>query len=398
MTTIDRDEALTANATLKEEVRSRAAALAPRLAERAQEIDAARRVPAEIADQLAAEGLLAIANPWRHGGEGEYDALLAATYELGRGSGSVAWCHAVWTQHNWMIGLWPERMRAEYFADGPDVRCSSAFNPAGAKVEAVDGGYRLSGRWNFSSGCDNAQWLMLGGFLRERQVGYLMVPREEVEIVDTWFVSGLKGTGSKDVVVRDAFVPEHRVATAASLTDPRVPDDVGERPSYALPVWPLVSLSLTYAVMGMTKGALDVVEARLRAGLRGIAGNRPLDSATMQLRVAQAAAEHDAALLLCDRAVDDMLSRAEQGLDVSLEDRTRWGRDRAFAAQLSVQAVNRLFDGSGASGLYEQSPIQRFHRDVHAGSHQPAHIWDTFGVYWGRQRLGLDLGPAARLV
>ncbi|MDO8210231.1 acyl-CoA dehydrogenase family protein [Conexibacter sp. CPCC 206217] len=398
MTTIDRDEALASSSSLKEEVRSRAAALAPQLAEQARAIDEARRVPQELADRLAQEGLLAIAHPWRHGGEGEYDTLLAATYELGRGSGSVAWCHAVWTQHNWMIGLWPEQMRAEYFADGPDVRCSSAFNPVGAQVEAVDGGYRLSGRWSFSSGCDNAQWLMLGGFLRERQVGYLMVPRDEVEIVDTWFVSGLKGTGSKDVVVRDAFVPEHRVVTAASLSEARVPEDVGERPSYALPVWPLVSLSLTYAVMGMTKGALDAVEERLRAGLTGIAGNRPVDSATMQLRVAQAAAEHDAALLLSERATDDMLSRAEQGLEVSLEDRARWARDRAFAARLCVQAVNRLFDGSGASGLYEQSPIQRFHRDVHAGSHQPAHVWDVFGVYYGRQVLGLDLGPAARLI
>lgn len=389
---------VTETGSLKAEVRARAAALAPQLAEQARAIDEARRVPEQLADLLGEQGLLAIANPWRHGGEGEYDAVLAATYELGRASGSAAWCHAVWTQHNWMIGLWPEQMQAEYFRDGQNVRCSSAFNPAGARVQAVDGGYRLQGRWNFSSGCDNASWLMLGGFLREREVGYLIVPREEVEIVDTWFVSGLKGTGSKDVVVGDAFVPAHRVVTAASLTEARVPDDVGERPSYALPVWPLVSLSLTYAVMGMTKGALDVVEGRLRSGLRGIAGNRPVDSTAMQLRVAEAAAEHDAALLLCDRAVDDMLSRAEQGQDVSLADRTRWGRDRAYAIRLSLQAVNRLFDGSGASGLYADSPIQRFHRDVHAGSHQPAHSWDSFGVFWGRQQLGLDLGPAARLV
>lgn len=381
---------------IADETRGTARGLTAMLAAVAGDVDDARRVPDEIIEELHGVGLLDIANPWAHGGTGEYDALLAATYELGRGSGSVAWGHAVWTQHNWMLGLWPEAMQAEYFAT-PRTLCSSAFNPAGATVVEEPGGYRLSGTWSFSSGCDGAQWLMLAGIVPGRGLCYLMVPADGVEIVDTWFVSGLKGTGSKDLRVDGAFVPDHRVVAAKTLTEPRAASP-GDRPSYGLPIWPLVSLSLTYAVMGMARGAVDAFEERLRVSGAGIGGNRQADQAAVQLRLSEAAVEVDAALLLCDRAVADMLGRARRDDMPSVDQRLAYARDRAYAIRLSAQAVNRLFDASGANGLYSSSPLQRFHRDVNAGSHQPAHSWDTYGVHYGRAALGLEMLPTARLV
>jgi alkylation response protein AidB-like acyl-CoA dehydrogenase len=393
--TMTTDRATPDAAAIKDDIRRRAAELAPSLAERARDIDDARRVPDDIAQSIVRAGLTDAANPWRHGGRGEYDALLGATYELARGSGSVGWCHAVWTQHNWMLGLWPEEMQSEYFHGGPGVLCSSAFNPAGATAERVAGGFRLSGQWSFSSGCDNAHWAMLTALVVEREVGFLLVPRRDYEIVDTWFVSGLRGTGSKDIRVADAFVPEHRVATTSHLAEPRTSS--GDRPSYALPAWPVVGLSLTYAVMGMARGALDGFEERLRAGATSIAGNRPMDLPATQLRLSEAAVELESAWLLCENSIGDMLDRARRDDLPTVADRLRYARDRTYATRLAVQAVNRLFDVSGASGLYEQAAIQRFHRDAHAGSHHPFHSWDMYGVHYGRQRLGLELGPA-RLV
>jgi alkylation response protein AidB-like acyl-CoA dehydrogenase len=382
--------------TVKETLRSRAADLTPHLAERAQAIDDARRLPPEIVELLHDAELLNAAKPWRFGGSGEYDALLAATYELGRGSGSVAWCHAVWTQHNWMLGLWPEEMQLEYFGATPNAVCSSAFNPGGARVGREAGGYRVGGQWAFASGCDNAQWYLLGAMLPEGEVGYIMVPEPDAEIVDTWFVSGLKGTGSKDILVHDVFVPQHRVVTGSSLAEPRPAGQ--DRPSCTLPTWPLVLLSLTYAVMGMGRGALDAFEDRLRSGAKSIAGVLLAEDAPTELRLSEAATELDCAMLLCERSIADMLDHARRNDPATMSDRLRWARDRAYASRLSVQAVNRLFDASGASGLYETSPIQRFHRDVHAGSHQPAHIWDVLGVHWARDRVGAEALKTRRLV
>jgi 3-hydroxy-9,10-secoandrosta-1,3,5(10)-triene-9,17-dione monooxygenase len=392
VSTTDSSQAEPASA-ITDELRRRAAEIAPELAARARDFDDARRVPEDVVDQLVRAGLTDVVNPWRYGGEGAYDAALAATYELGRGSGSVAWCHAVWTQHNWMLGMWPEEMQAEYFA-GPGTICASAFNPAGATAERVDGGFRLSGQWSFSSGCDNAKWAMLTAFVREREVGFLILPREDWEIVDTWFVSGLKGTGSKDIRVESAFVPEHRVVTQTHLAEPKSAFD---RPDHALPAWPMTGLSLTYAVLGMARGALDAFEGRLRAGATSIAGNRPMDQPTTHLRLSEAAVELDAAEGLCDRSVADMLDHARRGDPPTIADRVRYARDRTYAIRLGLQAVNRLFDASGAGGLYEQAAIQRFHRDAHAGSHHPFHLWDTYALHYGRDRLGLEIGPARLL-
>jgi 3-hydroxy-9,10-secoandrosta-1,3,5(10)-triene-9,17-dione monooxygenase len=149
--------------------------------------------------------------------------------------------------------------------------------------------------------------------------------------------------------------------------------------------------------MGMAQGALDAFEAKLRAGATSIAGNRPMDLPTTHLRLSEAAVELESARGLCDRSIAEMLDRARSEDPPSLADRLRYGRDRTYAVRLAVQAVNRLFDVSGAGGLYEQAAIQRFHRDAHAGSHHPFHLWDAYAVHYGRDRLGLELG-AARLV
>ena len=147
----------------------------------------------------------------------EYDAAFDVAWELGRACGSTAWCYALWTVHNWWVGHFPESAQEEFFAGGPDVLASSALNPTRGTAEPVAGGYRVSGHWSFSSGCDAASWVMVGA---QRPNGFIwaLLPRPDYDILDTWFTSGMRGTGSK-VVIRDVFVPEYRTVDPSRAGD-----------------------------------------------------------------------------------------------------------------------------------------------------------------------------------
>lgn len=189
----------------------RAHALLPVLKERAAHTEQLRRVPEESVDELLASQLLRIGVPSRFGGlDVPYGLAIEVAAELGRACPSTSWCYGLWAAHAWLVGYWPLEAQEEVYGVGPDVLCSSSLSPGKSTCKAVTGGYRLSGRWEFSSGCDSASWVMLGvPDISERT--WVLVPREDFESVDTWFVSGLRGSGSKDIAVRDAFVPSHRV-------------------------------------------------------------------------------------------------------------------------------------------------------------------------------------------
>ena len=126
--------------------------------------------------------------------------------------------NSLWVAHSWLVGYWPAPAQEEVFGDGPDALCSSSLSPGKSTCAPVDGGYRLSGRWEFSSGCDSASWVMLG-VTGIGSRNWALVPKGEFEIVDTWFVSGLRGSGSKDIVVDDAFIPAHRIVEVTTAGD-----------------------------------------------------------------------------------------------------------------------------------------------------------------------------------
>jgi 3-hydroxy-9,10-secoandrosta-1,3,5(10)-triene-9,17-dione monooxygenase len=320
------------------------------------------------------------------------DAAFDVAWELGRGCGSTGWCYALWTIHNWWLGHFPEEAQEEFFAGGPDTLFSSGLNPAAGKAEPVDGGFRVSGRWGFSSGCDAASWVMVAvAGPGPADLRWLLLPRGSYEIVDTWFAAGMRGTGSKDIVVKDVFVPAHR-----SLDPNRAGDGewtgwtLHERLSYRVPLRCLTGWDLAAPVVGMAQGAIDEFIARLR----GTSGpGRTSDGVPLQLRLAEASAEVDAARALHRHDVREMFDKAARGLAFTEMDRVRYRRDKAFVARLCVQAVNRLFEASGAHAVLESDPIQRFHRDVHGASHHAALTWDPPAEQFGRQALGVGKSP-----
>jgi alkylation response protein AidB-like acyl-CoA dehydrogenase len=208
----------------REDLVQRAAGLVPMLREQAAQAEALRCVPQETIDALCRADLLRGPLPERFGGLGlDFDVILSVAAELGRGCGSTAWCYGVWASDNWMVGMYPAQAQEGYWATGANTLCASSLNPAGtASMTTVAGGYRLSGQWDFASGCDAATWVLVAG-AGPAGVLLCLVPRSDVAIQDMWFASGLRGTGSKDITIQDAFVPEHRALPVTDMQEARTP-------------------------------------------------------------------------------------------------------------------------------------------------------------------------------
>jgi len=359
------------------------------LKQRAARTEELRQVPPESVQDLLASGLIRIGNPRRYGGHDvEVDTAFEAAFELGRGCGSTAWCYALWTAHSWWLGHFPERCQDEFFATGPDTLFSSGLNPAGGKVEPVSGGYKVSGRWGFSSGCDAATWVMVSvPGPRPNGMSWLLVPRPDYQILDTWFASGMRGSGSKDIVIKDAFVPAHRAVDPDRCGAEEMTGwELHGRLSYRAPLRCLAGWDLAAPLIGIAQGAIDEFTARAK---RGTGPGRTVESVALQLRLAEAAAEVDAARALHRQDIREILDRAARGEGFTELDRIRYRRDKAFISRLCVRAVDRLFEGSGARAVLDAEPIQRFHRDAHGASHHAALTWDLNAEQFGRQALGL---------
>ena len=369
------------------ELLKQAAKLAPVLKERASRTEELRRVPEETVADVLGSGLHLAGVPKRYGGlEVSYAAGMDVASELSRACPSTGWCYGLWVAHSWLVGYWAPQAQAEVFGDGPDALLSSSLNAGKSTCEPVEGGFRLTGQWEFSSGCDHAAWVMLGA----PNIGarsWVLVPRADFEIVDTWYVSGLRGSGSKDISVRDAFIPGHRVldVNSAGIKDLTGWEQHGQG-RYRVPVSTLLGWDLVAPMIGIAQGMVDEFTARLT----GTSGpGRTADSAAVHTRLAQASAETDAARVVMQQDIREMLRKGKEGEPFTMLERARFRRDKAFAVQTCLQAVNRLFDLSGGHGIFDSTPLQRSHRDAQAVAHRDGLIMDMGGRDYGRVALGL---------
>lgn len=373
----------------------RATGLVPVLRQRAALTEELRRIPDETVADLIESQIMRVAVPQRYGGiEASHATMFEVAFELGRGCGASAWCYSLWAVHSWLLGYWPQEAQEEFFASGPDTLASSAFAPDGKTLTACEGGFRVSGQWQFSSGCDAAAWAVLGA-RHSSGVAWILVPRADYEIVDTWFVSGLSGSGSKDIRIEDKFVPAHRVlldAFGAGENEQNAWELHGET-RYRLPMRLLLGWDLVSPLVGIAQGCIDDFISRIRAQTGGA---RTVDSVPMQVRLAHSGAEVDAAKALFLKDVGKTLEMAASGARFSELYRARDARDRAFVSNLCLQAINRLFEASGAHSLFQSEAIQRFHRDAHALSHRDLMLMDLAGQTYGRLALQGEGIPGAK--
>jgi alkylation response protein AidB-like acyl-CoA dehydrogenase len=392
---VDAYSATYASGMQAKELIGRAEELVPVLAERAAKTEELRQVPGETVRDLVDAGLIRVATPERYGGHGvDVDTLFEVGWRLAQGCGATGWFYSVTQSHNWVMGTASEAAQEEYFAS-PDVISSSAFAPTG-RTERVRDGWRVSGRWPFSSGVDHADWVLLGAVDPTRQGQcFLMLPRADITIVDDWFASGLKGTGSKSVVIDEpVFVPEYRQLRVG----PARPDcrDRHRRNSYNVPYSQVMPSVLAAPLVGIAQGAVTeyVNHTKRRVIRRGKHQESAATRPGAQFRVAESAAQADTAVAVLRADLLELVDRGARDQALTDLDRARIRRNHCYVTTLSVAAVNRLFDAAGANALLAPSPLARMHRDVNAGSHQVALGWDDSAELYGRVRLGVEPPPA----
>lgn len=379
-----------------DELRERAEALVPVLRERAAKTEALRRIPDETIADLHRSGLFRMMQPARVGGsELPYNAIVEIAGIIGRGCGSTAWVLNNLASHAWMIGYWPKEAQDEIWGPSPDALIGSAFIFPGGRARKVKGGYRLHGRWPFSSGIDASAWNMIAAVVPDEQTGaseyrVFLLPASDYTVVDTWYVSGLAGTGSKDVVVNDVFVPKYRtLPTEAGRGGASPGSAVNPSPLFRLPWFALFGFVIAGVSLGIAKGAIEQYVLATRTKLGTYTGRSLADFSTMQVHVAEAGALIDAAEAVMLKDCAEAMRYAEAGTVPPMEDKVRWRRDGAYAARMCTKAVDIIFAAAGGGAIYESNPLQRAFRDIHAANGHFGVNWDANGINYGRVALGL---------
>ncbi len=360
----------------------RGRALVPKLAERASAATAARMLPPETIADYHEAGIVNILQPKRFSGlEGRFSLFSRITEELTYGCASSAWVYAVLAEHQWIISQYPERAQIDVWGNNPRAVASSSLAPRAA-AKACDGGWRVSGKFPFSSGCDYAQWGILGVFLGElgeaRSIAYVLVPLSEVEIHDDWQVLGLAGTGSKSLVLKDVFVPQHRCVMVSDLFA-GTPPGAKVHPDYPVVRAPrgfLVSYSLPPVAIALGRRALERVCRDLSTRIsRGV--TRMAESEVVQATIGEAAAAIDSATLALHQGRDHSTAEVSTGRRITEAEALRARRDMVYAQHQVGWALERLCELSGARWVYDSDPLQEIRRDVmtiltHHAANRPA--------------------------
>ena len=379
------------------ELQARAEALVPVLRERAAKSEELRRLPDETIADLHQSGLFRILKPRRVGGsELPFRSIVELVSTIGRGDASTAWVLANLAAHHWLLGMFPPQAQDEIWGESPDNLIGSALIFPRGRARKVPGGYKISGRWPFSSGVDASTWNLIGAIAQDEEVGtaeprIFVLPASDYTIIDTWHVIGLAGTGSKDVAAEDVFVPDHRTIAVQQITGgPNPGSKMNPSVLYQLPAISLFAFCIAGVSLGITQGAIEWFRETMRTRTSYYTGRNLADFVTVQGHLAEAAAITDAARAVMLTDCDEATRIVGEGQVPSLDHRARYRRDGAYAATMCTKAVDVLFRATGGGAIYARNPLQRAFRDVHAANAHYVLNWDINGAMYGRVALGLS--------
>ena len=376
---------------------AKAKALVPHLRDRASKTEDLRRLPTETERDLHKAGLFRILQPKRVGGsEFDYVALVDCADAIGQADASAAWNFANLSSHHWMLAMFDKRAQDLVWNKDANALIASSFIFPAGRARKVDGGYVLSGSWPFSSGVDSCEWNMLASVVSSDdeadgiEYRVFLLNRSDYTIKDTWNATGLRGTGSNDVEVNDAFVAEPMTIGVHELAGGPTPGSaVNPNALYTLPVFSLFPFVLSGVALGNAQACLDdyIELARHRASTYNRAKLGDLQST--QIKIAEASSKIDAARLIMRSTCIAVMADARRGDVPDTAAKTRMRRDGAFSVNLCTEAVSLLFAASGARGLATSGALQRQFRDAHAINSHIAFNFDAAGTNYGRVALGL---------
>jgi 3-hydroxy-9,10-secoandrosta-1,3,5(10)-triene-9,17-dione monooxygenase len=383
----------TAQSITGREIVDRARALAPRFAERAEAAEEARRIPAESINEMLDAGLARILLPKDIGGFGlGFETWFDVMREISKADASHGWCAGLITHHGHVVGQYPEPAQKAVWADGPDVPLAASFAP-NAKAVPVEGGYRVSGKGSpFASGVDHSSWVIVGGMAHdggEPEWKFFLIAPGDYSVRDTWFTAGMRGTGSKTIIVDNVFVPASHALRLTDLRDGTCPGGaIHSDIIFHTPFFYYAEITFVTPMLGAVQGAYELFREWTKT--RKTQYGTPIaDKASIQVRMARAAADIDAAELLLRRAV--RVTDAPQTYSPMLLARSV--RDFTRASELIVEAIDTLVALSGTACFASSHPIQRAWRDIHFMSMHISLNPEMNFAHFGRMELGLGRDP-----
>lgn len=371
-----------------------------RLAERAEEAERLRRLPAATVSDFRQTELFRLLLPARFGGlQASFPELLQPIRRMAHGCASSAWTLGFYALHNWMLSLFDPRAQEEVFASGP-VLAPAPLAPTGRGVPA-DGGVRVTGRWSWATGAMDADWMIVGALI-ERADGIdpvlVVLPADRVEVVDTWHTAGMRGTGSHDLVVDDVFVPEHRLVAVADIYGGTAPGALAHGvPTYRWPMVPALALTASMPVLGAAERVTELFAERLGGRVLAYSGVAQKDQPAAQIRLGEARVRLSALRALIAATADEIEAIAVSGGRVSRSVRA----DARLAAARTVHEcraiIADLLEAAGASAHFLSSPLQRAKRDVDIAAGHVVFDYDTSRELAGALAIGAKISPIAMI-
>ena len=378
---------------LKQELIGRARELQPVIAARAAATEEKRAPLDETIKDLCDAELIHILTPKRYGGhELHIDTMVEVVRIIAAACPSTGWVSSFYIGHNWLHSIFPEKFQKEAFAERRYVLSSGHIAP-NAKAVPVTGGYELSGRQAWSSGVVHADWVFFAGLVladgQPPMPKMFGVPRSQVEVIDTWYMAGMQGTGSLDVRVEKVFVPEHRVVAVPALLDGTHPGGtIHANPLYALPVMSVLAFEALSVLAGALRGATTLFGTMTRERKSSYTGASVAQKPAAQMRMGRTTAAADAVDAIVDSNVARIM-RLAPGERLSFQENAAMRASDAFVTQICADTVNDLMQGAGSNAFRSESPLQRFFRDINVvRSHALMDIEPASELY-GKLLLGL---------
>ncbi len=373
----------------------KARAMIPALRERAAKADADCKVPDETVAEMQEAGFFRILQPKPYGGyELDPENFYAVQMALAEGCMSSAWIYGVIAVHNWQLAQFDPQAQADVWEKDSSTLIASSYMPK-AEVTPVDGGYRIKGRWGFSSGVDHCQWAFLGGLVPDPEGGApdyrtFLVPRADFKVLPVWDTLGLRGTGSHDVVVEDAFVPAyrtHRAKDGFAVSSPGLKANPG--PLYRLPFGQIFVRAVSSSSIGALQGALNDFQDYAKVRVSSNDFSRTADDPVAQLAIAETASAIDEMKTTLARNFGRMMAQARAGEDYDLEERLLFRFQSAQIVDRCARLITQILYSCGAQGVYRSSPIARTFADIHTGRTHIANNPSKVGCNFGGFTLGL---------